>query len=157
MRVGIALGSNLGDRYVHLKEAQDFLKGIHESGEFLASSLIETTPVDCPDDSPNFLNAVVELESSLDPLRILDLLQDYERSSGRPSQHGHHAPRTIDLDLLYCDMMTLSDDRLILPHPRITNRYFVLKPLSEICPDLTLPGWDRPCHEYLSQTDKNHF
>lgn len=151
MRVGIALGSNLGDRYVHLKEAIVFLMGLHESGEFLISGFHETTPIDCPDNSHDFLNAVVELGSSLDPLEILRHIQKYEVDSGRPSLHDYHAPRTIDLDLLYCDNLTLTEPNLELPHPRIRERSFVLTPLCDIRADLSLAGWDKDALGYLSQ------
>ena len=84
MRAGIALGSNLGDRHAFLDQAILNLKGLHEQGEFLASSFLETEPHDCPPGSPAFLNAVVELETSLNPMLLLDKLQDLEIRSGRP-------------------------------------------------------------------------
>lgn len=156
MRVGIALGSNLGDRHVRLQEALVFLRELHETGDFLVSDFHETLPVDCPEDSPDFLNAVVELESSLEPVELLHRLQDLERRSGRPSAHDHHAPRTLDLDLLYCDEMTLHDPELELPHPRMRDRAFVLAPLCQIRPSLRLPGWSMTTSEYLSRIDKNN-
>jgi 2-amino-4-hydroxy-6-hydroxymethyldihydropteridine diphosphokinase len=151
MRAGIALGSNLGDRSALLLDAIAHLKAIHEGGTFLASTLHETDPVDCPPGSPCFLNGVVELETSLHPVALLAKLQNLEHSSGRARQHERNAPRTLDLDLLYCDEMTLHHDALELPHPRITERPFVLAPLTEIRPDLRLPGWSMTCAEYLSQ------
>lgn len=149
MRAGIALGSNLGDRNALIQDAIGHLRMIHEQGEFLISSLHETDPLDCPPGSESFLNGVVELDTSLAPLELLQRLQHLELASGRPRVHGRHAPRTLDLDLLYCDGMTFHHPDLELPHPRITERHFVLAPLHEIRPDLLLPGWSMNCADYL--------
>jgi 2-amino-4-hydroxy-6-hydroxymethyldihydropteridine diphosphokinase len=149
MRAGIALGSNLGDRAATLAEAIGHLKSLHEDGEFLVSSVFETEPVDCPPGSSLFLNGVLELETSLEPLQLLQRLQTLERRFGRPSDHGVNQPRTLDLDLLYCDEMTLQLPELELPHPRITERLFVLAPLAEIRPEIKLSGWVYSCEEYL--------
>jgi 2-amino-4-hydroxy-6-hydroxymethyldihydropteridine diphosphokinase len=151
MRVGIALGSNLGDRHSILTEVIDQLRALHQGGDFLVSTLHETEPVDCPPGSPVFLNGVVELESSLEPIVLLHRLQALEVAFGRPVHHGINQPRTLDLDLLYCDGMTLKSSELVLPHPRITERLFVLSPLAEIRPDLQLPGWSYSCDKYLSE------
>lgn len=151
MRAGIALGSNLGDRRALMLQAIEDLRAIHE-GEvdtFLTSSLLETEPQDCPPDSPRFLNSVVELETSLLPMPLLARLQAFEVASGRPSDHGYHTPRSLDLDLLYCDEMTLDTPLLRLPHPGIRDRLFVLMPLAEIRPELRLPTWEASCSEYL--------
>ena len=149
MRAGIALGSNLGDRNAILKQAIGQLHDLHEEGEFLVSDLHETWPMNCPSGSPLFLNAVVELSTSLEPLIILRHLQSLEMASGRPEYRGINEPRTLDLDLLYVDGMSLCLPELVLPHPRITERSFVLSPLAEIRPDLQLPGWSYTCQEYL--------
>jgi 2-amino-4-hydroxy-6-hydroxymethyldihydropteridine diphosphokinase len=154
MRAGIALGSNLGDRNMFLQEATGHLFRLHETGPFLRSGFHETIPEDCPEGSPLFLNAVVELDTSLPPLELLHELQSLERHFGRSPSPQRHAPRTLDLDLLYGDMMTLSSPTLELPHPRITSRLFVLQPLAEIRPDLKLPGWHLTCQEYLRCLDK---
>jgi len=141
MRTGVALGSNLGDRGRLLAAARQHLLPLHEGpGPFLCSRVYETDPVDCPEGSPAFWNAAIELSTSLAPLEVLDALQAIEAKLGRPAQHGFHAPRTIDLDLLYCDAISLTCDRLTLPHPRIAERLFVLRPLADICPDRILPG-----------------
>lgn len=148
MRAGIALGSNLGDRVLNLRMACEWLRSLHEEpGPFLRSSLYETAPVDCPPDSPNFLNAAVEMTTSLAPLDLLHRLQEFERSLGRPAEHGFHSPRTIDLDLLYADNLEISLPSLTLPHPRIMERAFVALPLAEICPDRQLPGASRTLRE----------
>ena len=84
MRAGIALGSNLGDRHSMLEIALKNLRMIHEQGDFLVSQTLETEPVDCPPGSPLFLNAVAELETSLDPLSLLTRLQTLEIELGAP-------------------------------------------------------------------------
>ena len=155
MRAGIALGSNLGDKSAILNQAIGNLREIHESGEFLVSGFYETEPVDCAPETPSFLNAVAEIKTSLAPLDLLHRLQELEICSGRPKNHARNASRTLDLDLLYCDEMTLHDPELELPHPRMTVRSFVLAPLAEIRPDLRLPGWEKSCSEYLSYIRNN--
>lgn len=149
MRAGIALGSNLGNRQAHLTKAVADLKSLHEGGAFLVSTFHETEPLDCQADAPLFLNAVVELQTSFRPLDLLAKLQDLEVAAGRSWIHAFHAPRTLDLDLLYCDEMSLDHPDLKLPHPRITERIFVLAPLAELRPDIKLPGWSMTCDQYL--------
>jgi 2-amino-4-hydroxy-6-hydroxymethyldihydropteridine diphosphokinase len=151
MRAGIALGSNLGDKSALLYQAIGHLKEIHESGEFLISGFYETEPVDCAPGTPFFLNAVAEIGTFLTPIELLRRLQSLEILSGRPMDHARNASRTLDLDLLYCDEMTLHNPELQLPHPRMTERLFVLIPLSEIRPNLKLSGWKFTCSEYLFQ------
>ena len=155
MRAGIALGSNLGDKSVLLNQAIGHLREIHESGDFLLSGFHETEPVDCAPGTPAFLNAVAEIGTSLTPLELLHRLQHEEIRSGRPKNHARNASRTLDLDLLYCDEVTLHDPELELPHPRMTERTFVMAPLAEIRPDLRLPGWQMTCREYLLHIRKN--
>ena len=141
MRAGIALGSNLGDRLAHLGMARRQLFALHEGpGPFLCSSIFETAPVDCPEGSPSFFNSAIELSTSLPPLDVLRELQRIEVALGRPRNHAYHGPRTIDLDLLYVDALRISHKDLALPHPRIADRLFVLKPLAEIGPERILPG-----------------
>jgi 2-amino-4-hydroxy-6-hydroxymethyldihydropteridine diphosphokinase len=141
MRAGIALGSNLGDRLHFLEEARRRLFSLHEGpGAFLCSQIYESDPVDCPDGSASFLNAAIELSTSLPPLDLLAGLQSIEVELGRPKDHAFHGPRSIDLDLLYCDDLQLSHPSLTLPHPRIAERLFVLKPLCDIAPERILPG-----------------
>jgi 2-amino-4-hydroxy-6-hydroxymethyldihydropteridine diphosphokinase len=104
MRAGIALGSNLDERLKCLRSAHDYLRSLHEDrGPFLSSRIFETEPLDCPAGSPRFLNAVIEIACTMPPLDLLARLQRIEELLGRPRIHGFHAPRTIDLDILYYD------------------------------------------------------
>lgn len=142
MRAGIALGSNLGDRAARLREARRHLFALHDgSGPFLCSRIYETEPQDCPPGSPAFLNAAIELHTALAPLDLLAALQRIEHQLGRPADHAFHAPRTIDLDILYLDNLRFVLPELAVPHPRIAERPFVLLPLADIAPNRLLPGF----------------
>lgn len=143
--VAIGLGSNLGDRLAHLRQAVEFLRGLHEGAEegFRTSRIYETLPVDCPPGSPSFLNAAVRLQSAVGPWDWLQRLQGFEVRSGRPAEHGYHRPRTLDLDLLLHGDTQLADPRLTLPHPRIRERPFVLLPLADVWPEGRLCGEPR--------------
>ncbi|MCF7730001.1 MAG: 2-amino-4-hydroxy-6-hydroxymethyldihydropteridine diphosphokinase [Chthoniobacterales bacterium] len=151
MPVGIALGSNLGESEEIFHQTILELKTIHQGKEeaFLVSSFYTTTPVECPPQSPLFLNAVVQLETEIAPLELLSILQSMEVKAGRSRAQAYHAPRTLDLDLLYHDSLVTVTALLELPHPRIRDRIFVLKPLVEINPNLILPGWNQTAESYL--------
>lgn len=139
--VGLALGANLGDRGSHLRTARNFLAALHEGGKPPALSLVyETDPVDCPPGSAPFLNAVMEIVTSLPPEDLLARADELERQLGRPAQRGRNAPRPIDIDILYVGHRIIRTERLTVPHPRLTSRRFVLQPLADVRPDLLLPG-----------------
>ncbi|MFZ4774031.1 MAG: 2-amino-4-hydroxy-6-hydroxymethyldihydropteridine diphosphokinase [Terrimicrobiaceae bacterium] len=165
MRAGIALGSNLGDRLSLLNEGRRRLLSLHDgTGPFLSSKIYETAPVDCPENSPSFLNAAIELSTTLPPLDLLARLQQIEGELGRPQKHQFHGPRTLDLDVLYYGDLQLSHESLVLPHPRISERLFVLNPLADICPDRILPGQDatirrlcETCGPQISANDSIKF
>lgn len=139
MRVGIALGSNLGDRAAHLRNAVAKIGDFAEP-PFLVSRVYETKPVDCPPDSPSFLNAAVEIGYSGDLRSLLSRLQAIEKAEGRPPVRTLNTPRPLDLDILYADDLLLDDPDLKVPHPRLEGRPFVLLPLSDIVPNRKLPG-----------------
>jgi 2-amino-4-hydroxy-6-hydroxymethyldihydropteridine diphosphokinase len=92
----------------------------------------------------------MEIETDLEPGALLHALQQIERSIGRPAKHERNAPRTLDLDLLYAGNLTLQSAELILPHPRIATRRFVLQPLADLRPELILPGTGRSVAALLS-------
>jgi 2-amino-4-hydroxy-6-hydroxymethyldihydropteridine diphosphokinase len=143
-RVGIALGSNLGDRLAHLRAASKALREIATPGEpFLQASVYQTEPLLCPPGSPFFYNSVVEIAYEGDPFELLELTQTIERKLGRTGAPERNAPRVIDVDLLYFGDRIIDSENLVLPHPRIGERRFVLQPLAEIRPDLVLPGQTR--------------
>jgi 2-amino-4-hydroxy-6-hydroxymethyldihydropteridine diphosphokinase len=140
IRVGIGIGSNLGDRRAWMAKAFAFLRSLDERVKI--SRIYESCPVDCPEGAGDFLNAAAELgwEGGLESL--LDRLQAFESACGRlpAGARGTNQPRTVDLDLLYADDLVIRSERLTLPHPRAGERLFVLMPLAEICPDRRLAG-----------------
>ncbi|MGJ8632885.1 MAG: 2-amino-4-hydroxy-6-hydroxymethyldihydropteridine diphosphokinase [Luteolibacter sp.] len=133
-RVAIALGSNIGDREANIAAATAALRELATASEpFLTASLHDTAPQDCPEDSPRFLNTVVDFHySGTDPLELLGKTQSIEQALGREPNPVRNAPRVIDVDILIFGEITLDHPRLQLPHPRIAERPFVLLPLREI-------------------------
>lgn len=151
MKVLIGLGSNLGNRMAHMKSARDFVFSLHEGTPPPACSpLYETDPVGCADHAPPFLNAVVAIESSLEPGDLLRRLRNFERESGRSKHTAKNAPRTMDLDLLCADNLCISTTTLTVPHPRMTTRRFVLQPLADIFPDFVVPGKNQTASALLA-------
>ncbi len=136
MRAYISLGSNMGDRGFHLEESCRRLAMLPDIQVLKKSGIYETKPWGLTD-QPDFWNQVLEIETSLSPLSLLDACQDIENSLGRV-RIIRWGPRTIDIDLLSYDNKEWKDERLILPHPRMELREFVLAPLREIAPDYIL-------------------
>jgi 2-amino-4-hydroxy-6-hydroxymethyldihydropteridine diphosphokinase len=154
MNFGIALGSNVGDRLQHLQSAVEMmLKGVRGAQLRAAAPVYETDPVDCPEGSGSFYNTVIEVAADFEPLALLRELRLIESRLGRPQEHGHHAPRTVDLDLLYGDGLVLRLPELTLPHPRLHQRRFVLQPLADIRPNLNLPGQTKSVAALLASLD----
>ena len=138
----LGLGSNIGDARTHLRQAIDALPG-HGATVLQASSLYETEPVGLVLDQPDFLNACVRIETELGPEELLAGCKAVEREVGRAAGGPRHGPRVIDVDLLLLDDLRYQSDRLTLPHAEVSTRRFVLVPLLELDPDLTLPTGER--------------
>jgi 2-amino-4-hydroxy-6-hydroxymethyldihydropteridine diphosphokinase len=151
MKIGIALGSNLGNRMANLGAARRAIVDLVGDNSLLASSVYETEPVDCEPGAANFLNTVLEIEYDGDPTDLLDHLVRIEESLGRTRDHARNASRKIDIDLLYADELNVENERLQLPHPRMHLRPFVLEPLCDIRPELVLPGQSKPVRELLAE------
>jgi len=134
----IALGANLGDAASTVRAAFATLAGLPETRLLATSSLYRTAPVGIID-QPAFTNAVAHLETTLDPQALLAALLAIETGFGR-IRREKDGPRCLDLDLLLYDTLELKTPELVLPHPRLHLRAFVLVPLAEIAPDLRLPG-----------------
>ncbi|RKT61891.1 2-amino-4-hydroxy-6-hydroxymethyldihydropteridine diphosphokinase [Azonexus fungiphilus] len=137
----IALGANLGDPAATVNAAFAALDRLPHSRLLAKSALYRTAPVGIAD-QPEFVNAAARLETTLAPEALLDALLDIEQAFGRVRAE-RNGPRTLDLDLLLYDELRLATPRLILPHPRLHLRAFVLQPLAELAPDLALPGRGR--------------
>ena len=138
MRGYLGLGSNVGDREDKLRRARELLDE-HGVRVLRTSSLYETEPQGEILDQPDFLNAVVEVETELDPEALLDACKVVERELGRMVAGPRHGPRPIDVDLLLLGDLTHESERLTLPHRDVLSRRFVLEPLVELDPELTLP------------------
>lgn len=130
--VYLGLGTNLGDKRKNLNDAIRMLE--NQVGEVeKVSSVIETEPEGFKSDNM-FLNAVVKVRTALSPFELLDITQDVEKSLGRKekSSNGIYHDRVIDIDILLYDDINISTPRLVIPHPRMTQREFVMTPLAEI-------------------------
>jgi len=152
--IGIALGSNLGDRSAELDAAISFLRLLSQNNQVRESPRIETVPVDCPPGSPSFLNAVAEIEvdrHKLPPRDLMNHLRDFELACGRLPVRDINAPRPLDLDIIYYGDEIVHEADLIIPHPRATTRRFVLEPLAYLHPDLVLPGQTKTIAEFLTE------
>jgi 2-amino-4-hydroxy-6-hydroxymethyldihydropteridine diphosphokinase len=149
----IGLGSNLGDREATLKGAIAALG--HTPGLFLrsVSSFHETEPVGGPAGQGMFLNAVVEIETTLDPFALLKILQEIEARFGR-IRTVHWGERTLDLDLLLFGDEIINTPELSVPHPRFRTRRFVLEPLAEVAPWAVDPVTKRTIDEILTELDQ---
>jgi len=136
MRAFLGLGSNLGDRRSYLRGAVESL-----GDEVVAvSSLFETEPVGGPDQGP-FLNVVVELETERSPHELLAECQRLEQEAERV-RIERWGPRTLDVDVLLIEGVTVDEPDLQVPHPRLQERRFVLAPLAQLAPDLVPAGWE---------------
>jgi 2-amino-4-hydroxy-6-hydroxymethyldihydropteridine diphosphokinase len=142
-RIGyLGLGSNVGDRAGHLRAAIELLgeRGVEVEA---VSSAYETEPVGEVLDQPDFLNAAIRIRTELEPEALLDACKQVEAERGRRLDAPRHSPRPLDVDLLLLGDIELTTDRLTLPHPEVTTRRFVLAPLLELDPALTLPVGQR--------------
>lgn len=155
-RAGISLGSNLGDRLSNLRKGRDLLvKLMPEGTSYHQSGVYQSEPVDCPPDSRDFFNAVIEIDFIGTPHDLLKATQGIEFHVGRIAVAQRNAPRVLDLDILYFEDEVMDEDILTLPHPELTSRRFVLKPLTDIRPQLILPGDISTVGEHLRQLDSD--
>jgi 2-amino-4-hydroxy-6-hydroxymethyldihydropteridine diphosphokinase len=133
----IGIGANLGDAAATVRQAIIALDDVAESIVIETSPLYRSTPLDAG--GPDFINAVVALETKLAPRALLIALQQIEQSFGR-ERPFKNAPRTLDLDLLLYGEHVIDEPSLTVPHPRMMQRAFVLKPLLDVAPDIIVPG-----------------
>ena len=150
MKATVGLGSNMGDRLANLQFAIDSLNATVGTQVHSISPVYETDPVGGPAQD-DYLNAVAVLKTILSPEQLLDATQQIELSAHR-ERNEHWGPRTLDLDLLAMDDLTLNSQSLVLPHPRAHERGFVLLPWSTLDPNFIIPG-HRSVAELLAEVD----
>lgn len=149
----IAVGSNLSDPVGQAQNAIEALKGL-PSSEFIQSSMLYSSTPMGPQDQPDYINAVVEIKTKLTPLELLDCTQAIELEQGRVRKEERWGPRTLDLDIILYGNEVIDSERLVVPHYGMKEREFVLYPLAEIAPNLTLPCGSR-LEDLLKIVDKN--
>jgi 2-amino-4-hydroxy-6-hydroxymethyldihydropteridine diphosphokinase len=148
--VYLGLGSNLGNRTLHLANARDAIA--REAGTITAASSIYDTAPWGPVPQDNYLNQVICVSTALAPRDLLAVLHEIERAAGRDRKNEiRYGPRPLDLDILVYGDRRVSEGGLAIPHPRIAERAFVLVPLAEIAPDLVVDGV--PVHELVGRID----
>ena len=135
MRAFLGLGSNLGDRRATLRRAVGAIPEV-----VAVSPVYETEPVGGPEQGP-FYNIVVELETNRDPRQLLELCRELERAAER-TREIRWGPRTLDVDVLLVGDLTVDDEDLAVPHPRMAGRNFVMVPLLDLAPDIEVAGYD---------------
>jgi len=165
----IGIGSNLDDPVSHVRQAVIELKQLRDCHFLAVSGLYKSRPLESPLKSrqlsppqPDYINAVIAIKSNRDRLSLLDDLQAIESQHGRVRNGEHWGPRTLDLDVLLIGDKIINETRLIIPHPGLHERSFVLYPLQEIAPDLLIPdpefaqrndGKEIPLGELIAQCD----
>ena len=148
MRAYVGVGSNLGDRWANLAQAARELRREPKIALLRSSRVWDAAPLGPP--QPRYLNAVLELEVELPPLALLAALQRIERNAGRVRTGARWSARTLDLDLLLYGDEVIRRPRLVMPHPGLVARRFVLAPLAELCPDRVVPGTGRTVAQLLA-------
>ncbi len=138
----IGLGSNIGDRLQHLRDALYFIHRLESTRLVAVSSLYETPPLGFTEQE-SFYNAVCQIDTTLDPLALLQALKSIERQLGRPEKYERWHPRPIDLDILLYDTLVFQNDIVTIPHIELPNRKFALVPLLDI---------DNPIHPVLKKS-----
>ena len=148
--VFVGLGSNVGDRQKNLTDAIEELRKFPKTQIISVSKFYETKPVGGPPQK-DFLNAAIELQTTLPPGVLLAGFQKTEQNFGRPQDHGRWEPRVLDLDLLFYDDMILNSPELTIPHPLLHQRRFALEPMNEIAPDWIHPILNKTIRSLLKE------
>ena len=149
----LSLGSNIGSRIENLKSAVTDLNS-RNIRVTACSAVYETSPVDCNNNSPTFLNAVIRIETELKPGKFIKIILDIEKKIGR-KRSIKNAPRIIDIDVLLFSNLISNDENIIIPHPRMCERLFVLTPLKEIAGEVIHPISGKSINELYCNAKKN--
>jgi 2-amino-4-hydroxy-6-hydroxymethyldihydropteridine diphosphokinase len=154
MLILVGIGSNRGDSAAIVRQSIERLRSF-ANGPVHASSLWRTSPVDCPPGSGDFINAVAAFEGAigLTPEALLVALKNLEREFGRATAPVRNAPRELDLDLLVFGDERRKTSVFVLPHPRATERRFVMAPAAEIVPEFVWPGTAASVNQLLARID----
>jgi len=144
----LSLGSNLGDRYKNIINGINLLNNHPHIWVVNESYIYETSPM-YNSNQNKFYNIVIEIETNILPVELLDVIKEIEKKTGRELSCKRNMPRTLDVDILVFGDSVIQSDFLSIPHPRIKERNFVLKPWSDIAPDYIMPNQVRNINELL--------
>jgi 2-amino-4-hydroxy-6-hydroxymethyldihydropteridine diphosphokinase len=150
--IGLSLGSNLGDRLANLKAAKRGLAGLRGLTVGVQSPVYETAPVGVPSEFEHhrFLNTVLIADCRIEPIELSTQIRAIEKNMGRQRNGRLNVPRTIDIDVIYVGQLQITTEELTVPHPRWADRVFVAKPLTDVRPNLTIPGTTGTVREVLT-------
>lgn len=149
-QIALSLGGNIGN------VEDNFRNVVSKFRDFgflnlQISPLFQTVAVDCPEGTPDFQNAALTATCTLEPLELLDLCKKFERAAGRPTSHERNSSRPLDLDIILYDDLIFQHERIQIPHPRATERRFVLEPLAIIAPNWIFPNTGLTVKQHLAQ------
>lgn len=151
-KVFIGVGSNIGAGRLNCSKAADALKGKSDVSFIVQSKFYKTRPLYYKNQDW-FVNAVFKINTSLEPFKLLSLLKSIQKEAGRYTDKIRFGPRIIDLDILLYDDLVLDTDELIIPHPRMHERRFVLKPICDIAPDTIHPVLNLSMRQLFNKID----
>lgn len=149
----ISVGSNIGDGAMNCNNGMAAIAAVDEIEVLAQSRLFLTEPVDYLD-QPWFTNAMIKVRTSLEPLALLAVLKRIEREAGRKAQKVRFGPRVLDLDILFYEDRVLNSEALVLPHPRMHKRHFVLRPFCDIDPNVEHPVYKKNIRELYDMLDE---
>ena len=155
-KVFLSLGSNIGSRKKNLIKAMTMLEELNDTVIDFESSLYKTAPLYNRDQS-YFLNKVIQIRTKLTPYKLLERIKSIESLMGRNLKNSHNMPRIIDIDILTFENVQIASDSLVLPHPEILTRKFVLEPWKEIAPEYIIIGENLSIKELYNKYLGNRF
>lgn len=148
----LGLGSNLGNRHNNIQRAVDHLESSKHIEVMCTSEMLEAEPVGCMDQN-DYLNTVVEAAVDISPKELLAFLKEIEGRIGRQKKHDWDS-RTIDIDILFYGDQLIVTDELVIPHPLVCERIFVLKPMAKLNPGLVHPVFERPMKQIFQEREQ---
>jgi 2-amino-4-hydroxy-6-hydroxymethyldihydropteridine diphosphokinase len=157
MKTVLSIGSNLGDRLNNLKQVRDRICSLPNIKLLSQSSVYESDPVEVIDEYGNmlFLNAILIVDCDNNPEKLLKCFKNIEKEMGRTKSGELNEPRPADIDIIFMEKNQVNTPTLTIPHPRWSERLFVVRPLAELLPDFTAPGESRTIREVLLSLPKS--